>query len=156
MRVLVTASRSWPEDRSFIIYDSLDRYVDVAESKRDRLTVVHGGARGGDHMAHAWTWNAVRAGRPVNPPEVHRADWSGPCRDTCPPGHRRRDTPSPHSKRAAGNWTVCPMAGFYRNEYMVSLGADVCLAFIHNGSRGATQCSLAAKDAGVEVVAFYL
>ena len=156
MRVLVTASRSWPEDKSFMIYDSLDRYAEVAASRGEKLTVVHGGARGGDHMAHAWAYDAARRGLPVNRPEVHSADWSGACREQCRPGHRRKDRPGPNSNRTPGNWSVCPMAGFYRNEHMVSLGADVCLAFIHNGSRGATQCVEVAKKAGIEVVTFRL
>lgn len=40
-------------------------------------------------------------------------------------------------------------AGFIRNQQMVDLGADICLAFVRNGSRGATHCGQAAERAGI-------
>jgi hypothetical protein len=43
-------------------------------------------------------------------------------------------------------------AGTQRNQRMVDLGADVCVAFIHNNSPGATHCAAAAEAAGIRTV----
>lgn len=45
-------------------------------------------------------------------------------------------------------------AGYRRNELMISLGADVCIAFFKRGAgnRGTTHCRNAALAAGIRVI----
>lgn len=51
-----------------------------------------------------------------------------------------------HRAEDFGRWPRC---GPLRNRHMVSLGADVCLAFIRNGSRGASHTARLAEEAGI-------
>lgn len=54
--------------------------------------------------------------------------------------------------RPAG--TFNKYAGFARNQKMVDKGADIWLAFIKDGSSGATDCADRAEDAGIPTKRF--
>lgn len=153
-RVLVTGSRIWADQPLLRI--ALSECALAAAGLPAQLVVVHGACRSGaDSMADRWATWAHHAGWNVDPPERHPADWKGPCRTDrpkglmrCRPGHRR---PDPRG------YDTCPAAGFYRNEDMVNLGADVCLAFIVDAegrSKGTRHCIEAATKAGIDVVKF--
>jgi hypothetical protein len=85
------------------------------------LTVVHGGAGGVDATAANWCAEHIARGWAVAA-ECHRADWSK------------------HGMRA----------GIIRNIEMVKAGADLCLAFIRDESKGASHCARIAQQAGIE------
>lgn len=120
MRVLVTGSRTWTWHKP--VHEALSKFYESARADGGSLVVVHGGAgRGADRIARDWAAQAEHLGWAVTQ-ESHPADWSGP--------HRRG-------------------AGYARNAEMVALGADVCLAFIRDGSRGATHCAELAEKAGI-------
>jgi len=55
----------------------------------------------------------------------------------------------PHNARKFGPWPSC---GPIRNSHMVSLGADICLAFPQPGSTGTWDCARKAADAGIPTV----
>lgn len=57
----------------------------------------------------------------------------------------------PHPVTRA-QWKAGKWVGHARNQHMVNLGADACLAFIRDHSRGATNCANLAEEAGIEVI----
>lgn len=123
-RVLVTGSRGWQDVAH--VHGVLDAQCRAASTAGyDGLTVVHGAAKGLDSMVAGWANIRERRGWPVSA-EAHPADWA--------------------------RWKKA--AGFKRNSRMVELGADVCYAWILNGSRGATACADLAEKFGIHVERF--
>jgi hypothetical protein len=147
-RVLITASRSWT-DRYKILVNLLEIWHDAEEGGL-KVTWVHGDCKeGGDALAD----EILRQfGRVV---ERHPADWDVCAGSKCTPTHRK--------KKRWGGGTYCPTAGLDRDEHMVSLGADLVLAFINpctdpkckrkraHGSHGASETARMADEAGIEV-----
>jgi hypothetical protein len=101
--------------------------LDLALAELRDVTVVHGACpKGADAIAHGWVRHQLVNGGGEVRAERHPADWST---------HGRA-------------------AGFRRNAEMVQLGADLCLAFVRDGSRGASNCADLAERAGIEVRRF--
>ena len=93
------------------------------QSSRGPVVVVDGACykHGADEYAHIWA-GGESSYRDVTS-ERHPADWAK------------------HGKAA----------GFIRNQEMVDAGADLCIAFILNESKGATDCADRARAAGIPV-----
>lgn len=120
-RVLVTGSRGW-DDIDFV----RDLLAMARWDAQGPMVVVHGACpKGADAIASWWAKSLMlRNGNLLEiGEEPHPADWE----------------------------TYGKAAGFRRNAEMVKLGANVCLAFILDGSRGATHCADLAEKAGIPV-----
>ena len=122
-RVLVTGSRDWDNER--LICESLTKLLlGAGAGGAERFIVVHGDARGADRIASNWVRyhrpQGIAPGTAVSE-ERHPAEWDR------------------FGKRA----------GLIRNQVMVEGGAEMCLAFIRNGSPGATHCAGLAEKAGI-------
>ena len=89
-----------------------------------KMIIVHGGARGADRMAGKFASISPNAVE-----EIHEANWK-------PLGY------------------FDPQQGHVRNQKMVDLRADVCLAFykLGAGNRGTEDCAVRAGKAGIPVV----
>lgn len=132
-RLLVTASRDWRDPLN--MWMVLKECHVAAQHDGRAMVIVHGDAPGGDQIAKLYGL--------INPgatEESHPADWTGPCKPTCTPGHR---------KWRPGLGEYCPAAGMYRNLDMIKAGAWRCAAFIHNNSPGASGCAQKAQNAGI-------
>jgi hypothetical protein len=119
-RILITGSRDWT-DRAAI--DDTLTALAAANTFHNRTTVIVHGAcpTGADAMADDWArYHATRS--PLIEFERHPANWR------------------PNGALDRG-------AGFRRNAEMVALGADLVLAFIKDGSRGASHTAALAEQA---------
>lgn len=128
MRILITGSRDWTDRDA--IWDALNK------TATECGTVLVSGAcpTGADRMGEEW---AER--QPDVLVERHPAEWNAHSPE-CPPWHQ--------------GMGKCKAAGFRRNRQMVELGADLCLAFIKDSSKGASMTARIAEEAGIPVVRF--
>lgn len=124
-RILITGSRDW--DDVTAIGAALEQAVIDAGPRP--VLVVHGACPSGAdrHADHYARW--MRGKGCSIDVEPHPADWR-------PGGVFDRS------------------AGFRRNAEMVTAGADVCLAFIRSGSRGASHTARLAEQARIPVRRF--
>lgn len=130
MRVLVTGSRTWPDPS--LVRVTLDEVAQLADFE---MLVVHGACPGSpDQYASDWVL-------------AERAFYAAT-------GMVLDEEPHPARWREHGYYN--PRAGFQRNEHMVNLGADLCVAFIHNNSNGATHCADLAEERGIETRRYLL
>lgn len=122
LRILVTGSRDWPDPTA--VWAALE--LAIVQSAATEVVVVHGGAKGADQHAGLFVKAHRRqfaAQGTTLIEEVHPADWVN----------------------------LGKRAGYVRNAQMVALGAELCLAFNFNSSRGTTMCTKLAEDAGIPV-----
>jgi hypothetical protein len=126
--------------RSWAAADTINKALDDLLAEHGTLIVVHGAARdGADRYAQSWALS-----------RRHASSFGAV-------------TPEPHPANWAANGTK---AGFIRNAYMVSLGANLCLGFIMpctlvrcagkrpHGTHGATHCAGLAVKASIEIRRF--
>jgi hypothetical protein len=81
---------------------------------------------------------------------VHGGCWAGADKMADEWARKYGATPEVHHP----DWKIGRAAGPLRNRHMVTLGADVCLAFIRNRSKGASHCAHIAAMAGIETRRF--
>lgn len=119
-RILITGSRDW--DQPEPINGLLLKVWDDVRDYKGELVLVHGTAPGADLIA-AEIFIQMMDAMPDRPAAVepHPADW-----------------------RQYGK-----QAGYVRNAEMVAAGADICLAFSRNNSRGTAHTIKLAQKAGI-------
>lgn len=127
-RILVTGSRAWTDAPA--VRRALNEAVAGLDPLSRPAVIVHGDCRRGAD-AHADKWGQGMADNPLFVVSVERypANW-----------------------RPGGEFDR--RAGFRRNAEMVAAGADICLAFIKDGSRGASHTAALAEQAGIPVRRF--
>lgn len=130
VRILVTGSRTWTDKTRLnqAIADTISNFIELGYTE---FIIVHGGAGGADAMASQFVRmldelisidETMLGAEIMVGEECWPAEWGGPA-----------------GKRA----------GRDRNELMVHLGADICLAFIKDGSPGASHCADYAAKHGI-------
>jgi hypothetical protein len=135
-RVLVTGSRTW----DLVPKIQHELRMEMGGADWDAVLVCGMAHQGADEIAATY-WGDFLGGRV----EEHPAYWDGVCDPAfCRPGHRR----------AGRGGSYCPSAGIRRNQVMVDRGADICLAFLRDNSRGTLDCIQRARRAGIYTLVF--
>lgn len=125
-RVLVTGSQTWPKPE--LVHLALSFAYCEAVSLGRRMVLVQGACpNGADYHSVDWFSEMVGMGFPISI-ESHPADWD----------------------------KFGKSAGYRRNAEMVKLGADVCLAFIHNESKGSSHTANLAEAAEIQTLRFVI
>jgi len=133
-RLLITGSRDWTDMPS--IWRGFNQAIEFFET--DHFTLVSGACpTGADALCEEY---GRKLGLEI---ERHPANWDD-CGNDCGSNHWRYRMGRPY----------CPRAGFVRNEQMVKLGADACLAFIKDKSNGASMTARLAEAAGIPTLRF--
>lgn len=100
MKVLITSSRNWTDQRQ--VWGALNSLLVDVTVRHDRLVVIHGDCpTGGDRHARQWCETELESGSTLVVERRFPAKWNE------------------FGKRA----------GFMRNQVMVDLMPDLCLAF---------------------------
>ena len=101
-------------------------YRELDKATRDiggPVVIVEGAANGADEYAHQWVQRHYILGNDYVSSESHPADWA----------------------------KYGKSAGFIRNQEMVDLGADLCIVFRFNHSKGTSDCMVRAANAGIPI-----
>lgn len=134
-RLIITGPPGWTD--AGLVEQSLGA---VLARHPEGVVVVHGANPDSpDAIADAY---ASRA--PGFTVERHPADWYGPCRPECQPGHRR-------IRRNGDPRDYCPQAGNHRDQEIADLGAGGCVAFGHADSPETASMIQAARQRGIPV-----
>jgi hypothetical protein len=121
-RILVTGWRAWPREAAYVIHQTLFDAVRADPLFGRQVVVVDGACPHGGIDEYAHEWAAAHPGHCTS--ERHPANW-----------------------RQLGK-----AAGMIRNQFMVDLGADICLGFPGPSSRGTIHCMDRARAAEIPVI----
>lgn len=143
-RLIVTGSREWSD--YLALRGALGKILEMIPPAWT-LVVVHGGhenpdySTNADRIAQEWAIEMAADGLPVDQ-EPWPADWEGPCRPECEPGHRVN----------LRGVSLCPAAGPYRNQAMCDAGADLGLGALKVGTKstGTRDCLVEMALRGIQ------
>jgi hypothetical protein len=136
VRVLVTVSRTWSA------WSTVRTALGQLHERYPDAVLVHGNAKEGDQTV-AGMWRSL--GGVDDPMDADWAKCDPEIDVACQRSHRK--------KRRNGE-EYCPTAGLRRNTVMIETSPDLVISFVRNKSRGASDCTQKAYDAGLRVVTY--